>query len=317
MKTFYLFITLFISNFVHAYPISPNALKKLAADSQVIVVAQVESIDVGRSEIIQDGDSIETVNELSQANLVVLDVLKGNPESIITVEFNKRISCPAPASYQEGTKVLAFLDKKPLVNKYSTHARSYGAKTLNDVDLEIYVQRIEEIQQILQLKDKDEQRNETIEWLVKCAENKATRFEGLYDLYPQSELMSYYDRNEDTFTHKYKLTNNQKQRLRTVLLSIDKLDYGDFGLIDVVKESNDDELIQFLISQFGKYNVGQLTREKTYIIQYFMRYLSELTSNSDLADISQKYNRLYIFYEKEKEQVLDLVDEFSSVLDGI
>ena len=317
MRSFYLITVLFISNFANAYPISPNALKKLVSDSQVIVVAQVESIDVGRNEVIEEGDSIEFINELSQAHLVVLDVLKGNPESEITVEFDKFVICPAPAYYEEGSKVLAFLDKKPLDNTYSTHARSYGSKKLNDKELDIYLQRIEEMQQILLITDKDEQRKETIQWLVKCVENKATRFEGLYDLNPQSEIMSYFDRNKDTFTNKFKLTDNQQKRLRTVLFSLDKLDYGDFGLIDIVKESNDDELIQFLISQFKKYDFSQLTLEQLYTIQHYMQYLSQLTVNTQLMDIKEEFSKKHIYADNEIEAAKGLIQEFLSVLDDI
>ncbi len=317
MQYKYLIVMVFFHALVNAYPISPNALRKLVSNSQVIVVARVEAIDVGRSEVVEEGDSIEFINELSQAHLVVLDVIKGNPESELTVEFDKFVTCPAPAHYKEGTTVIAFLDKKTLDNTYVTHARNYGSKTLDEDELNIYVQRIKEIQQILQIEDKKEQGQETIEWLVKCAENKVTRFEGLYDLNPESEFMSYFDKNKHAFTQKYKLSKEQKQRLRNALFSIEKLEYGDFGLIDLVKEDNGIELINFLVMQFKKYDFSQITLEQIYTVKLYMQYLSLLTVNTQLMDIEDEFNKKYLFVDKEKEQLITLTREFLLVLDDL
>jgi hypothetical protein len=105
-----------------------------------------------------------------------------------------------PAQYEKNTQILVFLDKDD--NKYSTHALTYGLKTLEQSEYEIYKSRILEIQKILKITDKKERRIKTVDWLIDCASNPVTKWEGLQDLAPQSDFISYYDFQQLVFTQK-------------------------------------------------------------------------------------------------------------------
>lgn len=123
--------------------------------------------------------------------------------------------CPAPASYPKGETIITFLDKTE--KGYNTHALSYGTKILDNEGIKIYKSRILEMQQINLIKNSNEKLLATTNWLFKCAKNKVTRWEGTYELSPESDFMSFYDRsdkkNEIRFTLNPKQRNELRQRL--------------------------------------------------------------------------------------------------------
>ena len=92
---------------------------------------------------------------------------------------------------------------------------------------------------------KDEQ---ILEWLVKCAEQPATRWEGVYELSPQSDLMSFYDR-ENSIRKDIFLSTAQKHRLFDALFTTDTLQYFDIPLIDIVNGINDSAILVLLKSR--------------------------------------------------------------------
>ena len=282
MRSFYLIIIIFISSFANAYWLSPKSLIRLISDSQIIVVAQVESIEEGRNHV----EVVEFPNELTKVNLVVLDALKGNLDGKLTVMSDTFFTYQeAVKKYKKGSKVLVFLDKTPLDNTYKAFDINHILKNVQDKGFGVYVKRIEEMQQILQVSDETEQRKEIIEWLVKCAENKIMRSEGLLDLNPTRDPMSYYKRNKDTITSEFSITKKQKQRLRTTLFAIEELTYVDFGLVNLVKEDNDSELIQFLITRFTDYDYNPFNYEKAYMVRTYMLNLVKITQNKKLINI--------------------------------
>jgi hypothetical protein len=99
------------------------------------------------------------------------------------------VICPADPRYIIGTHVLAFLDWTKELG-YSTHALTYGAKELDDASMKTYLERVKEEFAILAIKDESARRMAQVEWLVKCCENAATRWEGAFDLAPRGDPMS-------------------------------------------------------------------------------------------------------------------------------
>lgn len=274
-----------------AYPISPQPLRKLVMESPFIIVGQVKEI-----KIVKSGEDPPLV--LHRAVIYPLEVLQGDLEAEkIEVTFIPGMVCPAPPVYIANTTVLAFLEKKP--DGYHTPALSYGAKTLNEPALEVYEARIKEMQTILQLEDEKEQRAATVEWLVKCVEEKATRWEGAYELMPESDFMSFYDR-ELPDSYALELTPAQRERLKKVLLEDDYLDYEDFGLVDLTMPGNEAEVTAWLENQMLK-----LDESNFWLADFIMKRITKYNPDPELRAIFEAYLEIedtFIDYLSEGQQ---------------
>lgn len=284
-----------IGKSVFSYPIKPRPLRKLVIESGFIVYADVIEIE-----------AIETDNHWNdtKAILVIKELIQGKINNdTIDVYFTPNMICPSPARYVKGTTVLAFLDKKK--NGYSTHALSYGSKTVDSVGFEVYKSRIIEIQNILNLKNEDEKIEKTINWLITCAIDFNTRWEGIYELSPQSDFMSYYDKDKETRIRKYELNQTQKSILREAFFAIDNLTYTDMGLIDLVVKKNDTELIDFLIEELKETDI-----EKMWYMDFLMARVAELTNRDDLRKIVQEIEQLDYMDKNREEKANQLAKEF-------
>ena len=157
-----------------AFPIDPQTLRMLTNDSELIVSASVEKITLIKRE-----DGFNT----GIARLKILSILKGAEESqSVDVSYDADMVCPAPPHYEEGATVLAFLARSQDSPGYFTVGLSYGAKSLNNRGIEVYSARIRELIEIEEQTDPNTRRERLVEWLVRCAEEPATRWEGAYDL---------------------------------------------------------------------------------------------------------------------------------------
>jgi hypothetical protein len=159
---------------VGAFPIDPQTLRMLTNNSELIVSASVEKITLIKRE-----DGFNT----GIARLNILSILKGAEESqSVDVYYEPDMVCPAPPYYEEGATVLAFLTRSQDSPGYFTVGLSYGAKSLNNRGIEVYSARIRELIEIEEQTDPNARRGRLVEWLVRCAEEPATRWEGAYDL---------------------------------------------------------------------------------------------------------------------------------------
>ena len=280
---------------VLAYPIQPRPLRKLVMESEYIVYADVIRIETMETE--------DHWND-TKAILVIKEILQGKIKNdTIEVLFTPGMICPAPAHYEKGTAVLAFLDKKK--KRFSTHALSYGAKTMNKSAFEVYKKRILEIQHILSIKNGEEKNIKTIDWLISCAVNSDTRWEGIYELSPESDFMSYYDQDKETFIRKYGLNDNQKSRLREAFFKIEDLSYADLGLIDLVVNKNDDELLNFLIKKLKETEI-----EEMWYKDFLMARIAEFSDRDDLRKIVEEIGGLDYMDEKREEKANQLAKKF-------
>jgi hypothetical protein len=202
-----------------AYPIPPRPLRLLVSEAEFVVTAHVRA----------DPRPPPPGGFAADAVLLYIDeALKGHPGEKTIRQLNYLMICPAPARYVPNTVVLAFLDRDE-DGRFSTHALSYGAKTLRKSDLDLYVTRVREQLDIAKIADEKERAAAQVEWLVKCAEHSATCWEGAYELAPDG------DRCSDT--HQYvssfgcsnfarELTIGQRVRLLDAVLASDGEDAG-------------------------------------------------------------------------------------------
>src|SRR5262249_54197483 len=141
----------------------------------------------------------------------------------------------------------------------------YGAssvKHLSAAELETYLQRLEELKVLLA--NRDSKPEETVEWLVRCAEDPVTRREGAYELMmsawrehwqkeeakrreTESALSQPKPREEEPLFSAL-LTSEQKQRLTEALLKTEEFSDGDYDLIELVKDWDEPRLLPFLVS---------------------------------------------------------------------
>ena len=284
-----------IGQSVFAYPITPRPLRKLVMESEFIIYADVINIE-----------EIEADDHWNDAKavLVIKEIIQGKIENdTINVFFTPGMICPSPARYEKGTTVLAFLDKQK--KDYVTHALSYGSKTIGSKAFEAYKSRIIEMQNILKIKDEDEKAEQTIDWLVTCAVDSHTRWEGIYELSPKSDFMSYYDQDIGTYMREYDLTEIQKLKLREAFFKIDDLTYTDIGLVDLVVQKNDTELINFLIKELKEADI-----EDMWYLDYLMERIAKFTDRDDLRRIVKKLRNIDYMDKKRNEKTNQLAIEF-------
>ncbi|AZA51762.1 hypothetical protein EG348_01405 [Chryseobacterium sp. G0201] len=282
-------------------------LRKLIIEAENIVYAEVVDIKKNKAAISNDNWFKDHVAVL-KAN----EVLKGKITNtqIIEVYFSPDMSCPAPAYYEKGTFTLAFLDKKDTDNTYSTYALSYGSKTLDKKDYSIYRSRILEMKNILTINSEEEKQSKTVDWLVECALEKVTKWEGTYELSPESDFMSFYDQNQDTFVKKFQLNDIQKEKLRANFFTEKTLEYDDLGLIDLIVKPNDKELLDLLIIRF-KENYKQMYFGNSF----FMSKIVELSKREDLKQILKRNEDLDMFAKDYDKKSTKITHEFIEKLE--
>lgn len=276
-----------------AYPIDPRPLRKLVIESEYILIGHVQ-------EIYNQKKKKKDPFSYAVARIEVREVLKGTIKTAaVEVAFEPNMVCPAPARYIPGTEVVVFLDKRDN-GMFETHALSYGARATTLPDIAVFRDRIREMQQIQTITDTDQQFLETTEWLVKCAEQEATRWDGVYELTPESDFMSYYAQSE-RLPFKYMLTYEQKQRLKNALLATTVAGYSDFGLVDLVYLGNEEVVSRYLLDGLKKLPTDQLW------------YAGEYMKRLNYAKNSQQLNTLITSFE-EKQYALDKDDELKTIV---
>ena len=153
----------------------PSPLRTLYRESERVVVARV-----GATAAVEGADA---ENQRKTA-FDVTESVKGDPgeKTLHVYHWFWQDSPGSPTNFQQGDTLLLFLrrgEDRQTDGYYVTDAR-YGAKKLSDADLKVYLKRIEELQWIMRQEKPDP--DELVEWLVRCAEEPATRWEGAYEL---------------------------------------------------------------------------------------------------------------------------------------
>lgn len=301
MKQTIIFLLTFLglTSNVFAYPISPRPLRKLVTESQYIIVGYVVKTFDKKKDKDDWGSKV--------ARIEVLENLQGIiQKDTIEIEFNPNMICPAPDRYFDSTYVISFVDRDKKSGKFHTHALNYGAKTLKKEEIEIYKQRIIEIQQILKIPDTVKQRIETVEWLVKCAENETTRWEGTFELSPESNFMSFYSRSENQ-DYKSVINKEQKEKLKKALLNSTEM--IDFGLVDLVYKDNETEIDNFLLTK-----LKNLNEDEYWIADNFMNRLKHKNTSKEMNEIMEEFDKLQFEYEK-KDELKTTIQKFIKLIE--
>lgn len=278
-----------------AYPIDPRPLRKLIAESEYIVIGHVIGI-----EKLMKADNALDANTV--AKIRIEEVLQGTiRDPIVDVSYNPNYICPAPQHFEPNTDVVAFLNKRK--GKWYVHALSYGVKTLSATGLAAYRSRIIEMKKILTISDSYTQFFETVEWLVKCVEQPETRWEGTYELSPQSDFMSYYARSEFK-PFQSMLSADQRERLKTALFETAKAGYADFGLIDLVYRGNEKEVHDFVLN-----SLRQLPDNGLFMASEYMERILRRKSTPGMEALVERFESKR-FETRDQGELKTIVQEF-------
>lgn len=289
----------------------PMPLRALCDQSERIVVGRF-----GASRVIKaEGDSL-----LLRTALHVSSTIKGKDDAPIVfyehwVWTNDALTTN---DYSKGTNVLAFLTRAE-GEPYSIFDQRYGLKELSDSDLKSYLQRISELAKITESGNPDPA--DLVEWLVRCAEDPATRWEGAYELNisasmaedsadseedakaidedeaseeddrpdinsPAEDQEAEVDEEENLVsTFALLLTESQRTRLVDALIASEKTGVADSDLISLASRSNDPRLVPFLVSQLRRETGGEF-----YVIHQMMDVVARALGDKTLASLALKYS---------------------------
>ncbi|MGE0887056.1 MAG: carboxypeptidase-like regulatory domain-containing protein [Blastocatellales bacterium] len=312
-----------------AVAISVSTLLNLYSDSDLIAI-----VTVGKSRIVsRDENSIEVVSALHPSA-----ILKGsNGRRTIPLHHSIYDHGENENQIKTGDRLLVFLNQREedgqRLDGYSTSSWSRATMKLNDNDLSVYRQRIEELNSILTT---DQPNNaELIEWLVRCVEEPATRWDGVYELErslatrlnskPKSEDESNkenqslektikavtgqnsldQDKTEDVVEFQRldteaaladTLTDNQKARLANALFSIESLSDADNGLVNLVQKIGDKRLLPYLV-----YQLRIKANEAPRLAENLVSTIAELLDDEDVQDAADEYSENIEYDESEDE----------------
>ncbi len=162
----------------------PKPLRALYAESDLVVVARVgQTVPIEMAPL--DDQPLKVY--LMKTSLLVSSTVKGQGNHGVVPLYHLRWQSKDEAEtlnpfgeYGDSAKLLFFLKRRADGEGYEEADSSYAVKQLSDADLRVYVERMNELALILQQEKPDPAR--ITEWLVRCAEEPATRWEGLYEL---------------------------------------------------------------------------------------------------------------------------------------
>lgn len=167
-----------------ACPISPPSPLRLLYEKSdlvaVVLAGDTAPAAADRAQGVADNDQKqEGAYEvgLVKTTLQVEKTLKGDGGERAVSLYHYQGGDEVDEEYAGGTKLLVFLTRRGATGYTPTDYR-YAIKKLSEDGLKVYLRRIEELSAIESREKPDPA--EITEWLVRCAEEPATRWEGGY-----------------------------------------------------------------------------------------------------------------------------------------
>lgn len=250
----------------------PKPLRLLYNESDLIVVARI-----GESK----GLEREGEAQRLKTTLHVSSTLKGKSKRS-TVDLYHWSYGDLNGPFAAGKELLLFLKAtKPEPGRkprggYEIADSRYGIRNVTGRELRAYLDRIEELSHLSP--DRGPVDAAIVEWLVRCAEDPATRWEGATELVASIDRDAEQTVDEDseaesttsasTETDREEqdpaeatesepdfsawLSAEQKTRLTTALLQTERVQEGDLELIELARRWNNPRLVPFLIEQLHR-----------------------------------------------------------------
>jgi hypothetical protein len=229
--------------------------------------------------------------------LVVDDVLKGKPGTRkIQMACWTGVICPAPPEFPIGRRILAFLDRADNGWDFLPHAASYSTKTLSDSedddddDDDVWLVRVREQLAIDRIADDPERLAAQVEWLVRCAEDPITRWEGAYELGRSGDYMAEYDDSPDAGFAAH-LSPAQKTRLLEALFRPKRAVQGDTCLEVLLAETRDPRLLRRFVDQLVR--VGPEGWATSYDVDPLIARIDRCDGRAEVSRLRAEYQTLF------------------------
>ncbi len=204
-------------------------LKELIMKSEMIVYGVVtESSRLDCTIRIPDFKKYESTGNVTyKASIKLIQQFKSQTDKeIIQIGYSHGPKSSYPV-YNTGDTVLVFLKYNQKENFYLTISPWAGTKKIGTDIFNTYSKRINELLNNLPLNEKSEFINE---WLVKCAENYNTSWNGALELNKEYTCINY----DSIDLVKINLNEKQKLRLKKALLSFERINYSHIELLNQV-----------------------------------------------------------------------------------
>ncbi len=293
----------------------PATLLNLYRDSELIAI-----VTVGKSKVAKTEEGAKQI----RTELQISSILKGDTQQR-TVPLYNWVSEHEKEELKPGDRLLVFLDQrrseddKP-IDGFEANDWSRSIRKLNDAELGTYRLRIEELNSILAIEQPNQL--ELVEWLVRCIEERATRWDGVFDLEREmnrpdnldeetdedekteqphqsvaaeiaQEVEASKSKDAEESTPEEEVSNNlyslmtkeQKARVSNVLFSIDELSGEDLQLVNLVKAWDSQRLVPYLAAQLQK-----IAAEAPPMAEELVSTLAELLDDKSIKDAAAEYN---------------------------
>jgi len=306
--------------------LAPQPLRALHNKSELIVVARV-----GRSVSVKSGVN----NEMMKTELEVTSVIKGNGKQTKVTVYNwgwgedHRF----PGGLKLGDQALFFLSRRESGDGFELSDYSYSVKKLAPADLSVYVERLNELNAMTKAGPVDDAA--IVEWLMRCAEQPATRWEGAYEL-AQSLEREADDADDTEASGETKapdetvtvnsvaagkpaqqaaaaavtcskpgepppfaamLSDGQKAHLLTILYSLDALTEKDMELVELAKYWKDERLLPFLIERLRR-----VENNPPRVAERIVQIVAETMNDEDLKKLAEDYGDDISYADLEAEE---------------
>jgi hypothetical protein len=152
----------------------PQTLRSLYMQSDLVVVAHLaDSVQAQES----SGPST-----LLKTKLLVSETWKGeaDPKGVALFHWVWKMGGQIDRAPGAGEHLLLFLTRRETNDGYDITRDSYGVRIISSAELKVYRRRVEELGVIMRQNPPD--KGDLVEWVVRCAEDPATRWDGAYEL---------------------------------------------------------------------------------------------------------------------------------------
>ena len=278
-------------------PPPPVPLRQLVPNSENILIGRILSLQ----EI-----TVDNQYQRTQAEFEVHQVLKGKIKSkTISLFMDPWAQQVIDGSTSDEGRMLIFINLSQVDGKlYYPTAYQDSYKMMDEAGLRIYRQRIKELQGINTLKDETRRNQLTVDWLINCASNRYTYWEGVYDLGPSGHFLEYYDYEKEQAITRVELSATQKQKIRAIILKQTRFSYLELGLINTILEGPDPEILGLLVK-----NLKSTKTEDLYFQQFLMRQIAFMTQRKELLEAMVQLDSIG-FVDDYEEKVIVIAKDF-------
>jgi len=291
---------------------APQPLRTLYNNSELIVVGRVGNIE----RLQREGNA-----GLTKTALKISSTLKGKTRKSTVYVYNWTYGEDAAQQpFATGDDILVFLKRRQdrqtskALDGYEVDYPKYGVKKLLVADLVVYVARIKKLNT---MKQTDINNPEIAEWLVRCAEEPATRREGAVELSWSANDRPENDEDADSEESEENdddvssasdaknveedqasdeedeeepllidmLTAHQKERLAAALFSTVVLSERERELLEIEMSFKEGRLLTFLISQLHTFET-----DPPELVETIVSDVAELMNDEEVTTLANAYS---------------------------